>query len=356
MTKPVLYLHIGLHKTATTALQCFFSKNYRVLLDLGVLYPKTGREEIQQHHYLASSLLQYEHIKFHSSQSPYEYAELLLQEIERYSPESVLISSEIFMENWKGIPSALVPIEKLFSDIKLVLFLRRPDQYAVSANNTHIWYGRKREHSLAYPPIMSILNSVPKERWLIRVFEKQQFKNGNIFHEFLSLLGIERVTGFSYSDEIINRSFSSDTVELCRLINNSEFSFAEVERVKRSILEKSQARFGDTRSFFSPNKLQDLIDNFSVDSRVIAREYLGRKDEVLFYESIEGLDYQIEEYSQVDIKNIINIFCSLYFEQEAKNDRLEKQLNTVSIRSLIRGNIERCIGAAFTKLKKCFVR
>lgn len=38
-----LYLHIGTHKTGTTALQVFLSKNDRRLQDTGFLFPKSGR-------------------------------------------------------------------------------------------------------------------------------------------------------------------------------------------------------------------------------------------------------------------------------------------------------------------------
>ena len=51
--KPVLYLHIGMNKTGSTALQVYMSNHYGEHLRQGVLYPAAGRKG--KTHYLLTT-------------------------------------------------------------------------------------------------------------------------------------------------------------------------------------------------------------------------------------------------------------------------------------------------------------
>ena len=41
-----LVLHVGIHKTGTSAIQAFCKENRATLAEIGVLYPKTGLTDL----------------------------------------------------------------------------------------------------------------------------------------------------------------------------------------------------------------------------------------------------------------------------------------------------------------------
>ena len=45
-TKKTLYLHIGMGKTGTTALQVFFSGNRKAMEKQGIAYPSLGKSKV----------------------------------------------------------------------------------------------------------------------------------------------------------------------------------------------------------------------------------------------------------------------------------------------------------------------
>src|SRR3989339_890168 len=132
-----LYLHIGHHKTGSTALQVFFMSNSDLLLSKGISYPMTGILEPSGHYYLAIGTIP-------AAKSHYT--------IDRYIPEleketlncpNIIISSEIFAFRKLNVDLniAVEFLGKLADRIKIVVYLRRQDEWAqaIYAQGVNSW-------------------------------------------------------------------------------------------------------------------------------------------------------------------------------------------------------------------------
>lgn len=155
-TKPKLFLHVGAHKTGTTAIQQFCLKNLGAIKNKGIIYPSyniNGAPLNGGHHQLAHSV----------SRSPKalskEQAKDIVNELfyEAVGNEnSVLISAEsIYRNKQKGAAfesqrvNYLVALRKLFEDfdVHVLLVLRRPDDYIRSCYQEMVKIGFKKQPS-----------------------------------------------------------------------------------------------------------------------------------------------------------------------------------------------------------------
>ena len=135
---PKLILHIGAHKTGTTALQNFLALNYRKLLEYGVLYPKFGADEMVPHHIILRPLVTpkpddyiwsitgAEHIK---SEDDIKVA--LSRELEETGAHTVIVSTESLFANQQIFDNAVATnkagyARQLFSEynVEVVVYLR----------------------------------------------------------------------------------------------------------------------------------------------------------------------------------------------------------------------------------------
>ena len=140
-----LYIHIGLHKTGTSAIQYYLNSKYKNLLDDGILYPIAGRS-------YKSSGLQLSH-HFLAWQSVSEYANrggremtnepwiALRKEVEEKKPMKAVISSEFF---WRANRSEIDKIRSYLKayNCKVIVYFRNPLDFALSSYKQGVKTGK----------------------------------------------------------------------------------------------------------------------------------------------------------------------------------------------------------------------
>lgn len=131
-----LTLHIGPHKTGTTALQSAFARGARPLRRKGVLYPKTNWLYPAQHR--LAFALKGKAIPG-TGERPDRKAEMaeLKAAIGQHAGDRVFLSSEeLFSCNLKAVTWLRDQLD--IADVRILTFLRRPDMFLVSSYNQKI--------------------------------------------------------------------------------------------------------------------------------------------------------------------------------------------------------------------------
>lgn len=151
-----LFLHIGTHKTGTTALQHFLSVNKQRLQECGVLIPVSGCiGPYSGHHNIA-----WEMNGDHRFQGNYGTLDDLCAEISGSDCHTVVVSSEDF-EYLYSRPEALVEIKHRLNDVgcqvEVIVIFREVGEYIISL------YGELLKHGLDLS---------------FRAFKKQILNNG----------------------------------------------------------------------------------------------------------------------------------------------------------------------------------
>jgi hypothetical protein len=249
-----VYIHIGAPKTATSTLQNILSKNFKKLLQHGVLYPQSLRHG-DAHHLLVCDLIEkhqnHRMADFWYGDQPRGQAwAMLKKEIEeqRDQIQSVVVSSELFFGQAKNIDLMHEQILSTLQghDIKIVVYLRRQDQLYSSFFNQDVKGARQWAHS-AYQfydthqifeyDYHSLLNiwSKPfgKENILIRPYESEQWTNGDIVQDFCELLNIVPLKSGRTSS---NKSLGNNQLYIKQCLNRVGFDKGENEEVLRLLL------------------------------------------------------------------------------------------------------------------------
>ncbi|MEY2333318.1 hypothetical protein [Acidithiobacillus ferrianus] len=125
------FLHIGTHKTGTTALQSFLRINKQRLREHGVLIPVSGCiDPYSGHHNIAWELND-----DHRFQGDYGTLDDLCAEINGSDCHTVVVSSEDF-EYLHSRPAALITLKQRLNDVgcqvEVILFFRQWGEYIIS--------------------------------------------------------------------------------------------------------------------------------------------------------------------------------------------------------------------------------
>ena len=130
-----LFLHIGLHKTGTTALQEWCSANASLLAQKGLLYPLTGKPEGKPYHRQFFS---------QAESGPWE---LLYSEIEESRIDTILLSDEAWSAPWVAEGALQMLKQRLARyDVTVLCVLRNPVDYFVSRYRHQIRMGSETAH------------------------------------------------------------------------------------------------------------------------------------------------------------------------------------------------------------------
>lgn len=287
-----LVLHVGTHKTGTTALQRFFADNRALLSRLGVHYPDVGKPH---HAGLAWALRD-------GNRRP-----LLdvLGSPEASRHDRVLLSSEDFERQ----AAALGFVREMAPRVTVVIYLRRQDHYVQSiyqecvkspdqrSTLTFAEYYQRYATAHAGKPHQRLDWSLLVRRWaevfgsdhvVVRPFERNSFAGGSIFADFLGVLGLSLEESFVLPPrDKSNIGFPREMIELLRGSNAFRNKAQQTRIVK---LMGAYAAAGESAAsqhgydYLSPAQRIALLEQVDEGNRSIAREYLRREDGRLFLE------------------------------------------------------------------------
>jgi len=187
MPQKQLILHVGFHKSGTTALQESFFVQRKELASLGILYPTKGKKA---HHRAVWALAgrRWGWKSRGGETTPYSTWSKLVRVINSSSSQKVVLSSEFFSE------LSVEMIQKIQKDIKgrevVLLFTLRPlVKLLGSAYQQYLKYGTKEDYS-------SWLHSVldqPGKSPLTPSFWKRHM-HGDVVANWASVFGASNVT------------------------------------------------------------------------------------------------------------------------------------------------------------------
>ena len=310
--RKTIYLHIGMPKTGTTALQHLCHANAKLLAEHGILYPKAGSMS-GAHHLFAYSLWKRKVYWWQggSCTSPRAVLEEMISEADQCNCDNILISSELLMYlPREGTTELLVDALSDF-DVKIICYVRRMDRFLCSAVRQTIkaLSGQFSIDAINKGKSIPVLDHVldmrgylaewlaafPTENFILRPYEKSQLQNNDIQADFLRILGLELTDDFAVSRQNPNPRMTNDALEYKRLIN---IVFAESpEKASpfiQELLDYSASVDATTKAVFGPEDANIIAPEVrlnaiqqSADLCVrIARDYLGRADGQLFYDPL----------------------------------------------------------------------
>jgi hypothetical protein len=300
---PEILLHIGTEKTGTTTLQKFLAENRTLLLKQRVLHPLCVAGSLHSKIAVygdegAQTTVLATHLHLHSPGEievmKKELERDIKEEIEKSNPKKIILSNEHCSSRFlEPKPLSVLKdfLETFSPAVKIVLYLRRQDEYFLSSYATAIKSGKTTE--LAIPEDMDNVNWVQSryryrgliDRWaavfgkeniILRVFDRSLLKGGDIITDFLHSTGIQE-DSFTIPPPL-NESVGADVLEFIRLLNQHlpAFENGAYNPTRATIVDILES-LPITRKR-SIEELDRFMRYFESENNQIAQEFLGRDE------------------------------------------------------------------------------
>ncbi len=296
---PEFFIHCGLHKTGTTALQHFLASNARALLESGLHYPASGTSVGGAHHNLAWELSRDRRFVRKNGG-----LELMLRQTAAIGRDTV-VSSEDFEssllspERWTSLLETLKP---LGYNVTFIVYLREPASYLQSLFLENIKHGCGDEFGAVarqvvergsysfkdwtfqfdYDAIARQMARISGARVVFRSFER--LLDGSIVPDFFSLIGHTLPKGIIAAD--IEANLRTDTVTLLRrfVLNRYAHHFPDPELIAgildlmaggREVVPVMPRRLAEVIARQRPSEVKQAIDQQSTVAPTTRRPRSG---------------------------------------------------------------------------------
>jgi len=280
---PVLYLHIGVHRTGTTSIQEYLHRNQQRFLDEGVLIAFGQGRPYRQAELVRNRLTTSE-----------ELGRDILTQLRNKNgaANKVIFSEEDICQITE--PELFAGLRSQF-DVKVVIFLRRQDQWLESwfqqnikaqwnLELAHIGFAEflrlaetNKFHWINYQSLVTNWSKVfGSENILLRVMERPQMPHGPV-QEFLQLIGCDKL----YSPKLDSHKNASFSPQVSEFLRHLPLDGLQKKQVKAFILAAAGAisRGMDDRgvSILSPQQRHEILDRYFDGNQWVARDYFGRE-------------------------------------------------------------------------------
>lgn len=287
-----IYLHIGMSKTGTTAIQYFLHNNRDKLPQLDYGYINPANDSAINHSPLVNCLKGASNLKKDQKWIPF------LDQLFESKPNNLIISSENLFYHTRALDLDYLATALRGFSVKILIYLRRQDEWVQSQYAEYVkyctgkpgaislgqWLARNMDRCLDYYDLLKIWRMhFPEADFNVRIYEKRFFGD-DIINDFCLAVGLSDTSILSkdLSPSQKNISLSYEAVEMKRLFNKIEIpkhlNSTIVNILKQASAFQRQLSDGSKRSLLSSLEKLYLIEKYKNSNSMVAKEFLGAEE------------------------------------------------------------------------------
>lgn len=302
-----IYLHIGMPKTGTTSIQAFLAENREKLSEIGILYPikENAENEFNEHLYNYRGAVLGALAKGINAYNEY-FENYFLNIIEQSDCKNIIISEEILFLRTADVADVFL---KHGFNVKIIIYLRKPAEYLASTwqenvKSVYSVMGLKFRHSLEqfldrdipYNIIFRYIEKLGKGNVIVRPFEKEQWKDGNLIVDFLNIFGVdfEGAKDFpAQNDYQYNRNF----LEFMSIMKCFDMSFERYVKIFHDYMLKIAS--DEDKNIYGTCNTENLLE--------LMNKYIKSEPKVLNTVSLDKIS-EITKKWEPQLNEIAGIF------------------------------------------------
>lgn len=301
--KKTIYLHIGVHKTGTTTIQNHFDASYDNLISRGMLYPKQIRllrnDKLTRAHNGLATAFGFGNNPSKLKLKPGQFQNVLIEEANNSGCNKIFISSEAFCTQ-TGI-SKIESFKNEFNEfeIKVILFVRRQDQFLESVYQEIVKNGGKVDPDNfftrrlpAYKELISQYAECFGKQNMFVVNFNDAVLNHDIMYPLSNLLKIE----LPPAKKKANKSLSKTTVSLIRQIN-IKTNFKHSRKLYRYFQETGSVSFNNNNEqgmLMTKEQLKEVYNKSIDTNKWIKENYFPQKEHLFDWNIKKQLDEHVQ--------------------------------------------------------------
>lgn len=321
----IAYLHIGTHKTGTTTLQRFLFENREKLQEYNLAYPEIGLHPGLKGHHPVAFYLAGKRFIFRKVLPQVNFRDVISNFLQLLGDgNNLIISSEDFsrlsLSSCPNLPSKVKGLFPLSTEFRIVVYLRRQDQFIESYYSWQRKGGRmlrtrldgKFLKRIKYFPYSELLNRwaqvFGEENISVRPFEKQSLYSGGLVQDFLHEVGVLEWAGLEVEPPRLNMAYTPRQLEALDYLRDAiSGPQSLITKFSRNFIAKFsdvlELRKGAKRSI-TPDLASEFLEHFLQDNNLIAKRYLGRNrlflNDSLSKDGETHVPLGISDYKEID--------------------------------------------------------
>lgn len=347
-----IFLHIGMPKTGTTAIQKFCEDNREFLAAHDISYPEVETEP--KHICLDRAGNAFKLLANNGTVE--KTVKRVVGIINHQKEDNIILSTEVFWEWIAKSDYHIYVISKLRDvgiEVNVIAYLRRQVDWVEAAwlqNVKHMNLCMSLYDYMSHPDmydsylnIERILDKLEKVvgfgRMHVRVYEREQLDGGDVVIDFFKNIfnmDIKNVYK-SIAHEDVNSSIDIRTALIKKIINRTGYSSETLRQTfQKALVNSTQynaSRYGKEKaSLLSQDEIFRYMELFRDSNRRVAEKYFHR--EKLFFESYRPSTQDVE----ILLGDVIYIFGSA-ISQLYENIQQIEQYRETSLQNHIRGKL-----------------
>lgn len=333
-----VFLHIGVFKTGSSALQVFFAKNQDTLAKHGIDYPglselnpaRRGLVTSGNAPFIARSLMD-EEKTFYLADPDGENLKAFRQQLQQAKTPNVLFSSEFFTY---VPPAGFEKLKKIAESegftLKVLAYVREQSSYLESLYIQRVKRGGvqdlpedyidkiiEEEHHLFYASFFeSVAQVVGQEHLSIRAFQRK-----SLFSNTLSAVGVQAGPEFNLPSSKVNVSLPLALVPLFVELNTLKPTQTFSDQIVRDYSKFLISKKPEKRTLLSPEYTSKLRGIYAEENNWLANKWFGGKP---VFKNPERKYLSWEAAGKLlDSKTVAKILGGLAIQHEVRLIRLE---------------------------------
>ena len=311
------YLHVGIEKTGTTSIQSFLANNREALQRSGVAYPRSPghANHIKLNAYamnddkIDDTRTRYD-LKSASDIEPFRNAfrQQLHREIRHLgSYDKFVFSNEHCSDRLtepEEVNRLLDLLQPMFSNIKVVIYLREQGANMVSSYSTNLRNGStripgpgfdRRKYDY-YQRVKRWADQVGRSSVDLRIYDRSEFVGGDLILDFLDAIEVEWRDEF-YIPDRKNERIDARSLEFLRRFNEvapTLLSDSEAQAARAKIVRALENLTQGPTLAYPSDVLQSVREASAESNERLAREFFDRDDLFPTYDSSSSGRNEIE--------------------------------------------------------------
>jgi len=345
--KPIAYIHIGLEKTGTTTLQEFFFLNRNQLAQDNIYYPSSpgarNHTDLVAYAYdkTLGDLIVQKNLHTSAAREAFRlgFKELFDTELRsiKKSKTNLLVSSE-HLSSRVFSKDEIRNLLRLFTEAgylpKIIVYLRRQDQYLLSTYSTWLKcgatadlnqkaYKRKRYDYLS---LLDMWGEVAgQENLIVKIFERSRMYKNDLLEDFMNILGLRMTEHYQYPSSDLNKSLDKNKLLFLKKLNAvvPESIDGQKNPLKGELIKAMEQIDNSDKLNLDPGLSQEILDYYRSDNEAIKVQYFPSQAGSLFNEKIKSVSEQNMNNEDIPLDKMYELTGALWNYQQNEINNLK---------------------------------
>ena len=335
MNKKTFYIHIGTWKTGSSTIQYNLNRLKKDLEKEGIVYlSKENKMVINDHIIGYFKKLDHDYIE--------KSKEKLTAIIERFKNKPDINSFVASAEQFSGDPfigfknsdivarSIYEIVKDLNFDVKIIIYLRRQDDFFESLYTQSIYLGgsdsfnefmQKFDHThFNWSDLIESYSELfGTENIIVRRYHKKFLpEDDSLVQDFGKIINSKSLYNFKGSISR-NKGFTRDALEIMR-ITNKHFDKEQRFQLRKLFQNSNTKEPFENYSYFMTDMKASFLSNYEKSNREVVKKYLKIPENNLFPEIDSTLSHKV--YDGLNTESLAINFCKIILYLKSENESL----------------------------------